>query len=147
MHLGSPPAHHRLHCTSALLVSSLAAVDPRTKLQDRQESSFRAFLHLKATMMNNSDPQSSPSSPLVTPNARLGGSRLLTLDGPNTDINTKAWRSLQPEGVQLQFPALIHSGDSSLHLAQRQERPKRTKAWKSLHATVQFKICGRPSRL
>ena len=53
---------------------------------------------------------------------------MLILDGPDTDIETKARRILQLEGVQLQFPVRIRSGDSSRHSAQRQERPKKTKA-------------------
>ena len=75
--------------------------------------------------MKNSKPQPSPSSPFVTTDARLDVSLLLTLDGTDTDIQTKAWRSLQSEGIQLQFPVLIHSGDASLHSAQRRGEPGR----------------------
>ena len=82
-------------------------------------------------MRKNSD----PSSPRVTTNAKLNVYLLLILDGPNTDIETKAWRSPQPEGIQLQLPVLIHSGDSSLHSAQRREG-----AWKILQTTIQFEI-------
>ena len=55
---------------------------------------------------------------------------MLALNGPNTAIETKAWRRLQPEGVQLQSPVLVHRGDSSRHSAQG-----RGGAWKSLQAT------------
>ena len=84
-----------------------------------------------STMRKTSDPQPYPSSPRVTIDAKQNGSLLLIFNGPNTDTETNSWRSLQSKGVQLQLPVLIHSGDSSLHSAQRREG-----AWKSLQITV-----------
>ena len=70
-----------------------------------------------STGRKNPEPQPYPYSPRSTTAAKLNGYLLPTFDGLDTDIKTKVWRSLQPEGVQLQLTALIHSGDSSLHLA------------------------------
>ena len=91
--------------------------------------------------MKNCYPQHYPFSPLITTDAQLVGYLLLTRDGPSTDIKTEGWRSLQPEGVQLQLPIWIHCGDSSLQLAQRHGG-----AWKSLQAAVQFEIGNKKLR-
>ena len=69
----------------------------------------------------------------VTTNAKLNGYLILILDGSDTERETKAGRSRQPEGVRLQLLVLIHTGDSSLHSAQRREG-----AGKSLQITVQL---------
>ena len=72
-------------------------------------------------MKKKSDPQPYPSSSHVTTNAKLNVYLLLTLKGTDAHIETKAGRRLQAKGVRLQLLVLIHSGNSSMHSAQRRE--------------------------
>ena len=84
-------------------------------------------------MRKNSHPQPYSSSPRVTTEAKLDVYLLLISDVSDTDIETKAGRSHQPEEVRMQLLVLIRSGSSSLHSAKPREG-----AWKSLQTAGQL---------
>ena len=125
-------------CTVLVNLQSLGPDDgatswtPFTSTYPRPPAAEAPTSPRPSAIKKNSDPQLYPYSPRVTTNAKLNGYLMLILDGSDTESETKAGRSRQPEGVQLQLLVLIHGGDSSWHSAQRRG------AWKSLQIASQL---------